>query len=93
MLPPTLPRYINNLLSRPYFNMGDPIAQALAEVTTEGAKFLDGGRSDETRQALIDKARALIAAAETPVETLLWNIWALVRLPLHIVQERGLLAS
>lgn len=53
----------------------DNIAQALSQVATDGANFMNG--DPEARQRLIYSARALLNAAETPVESLLWNIWAL----------------
>lgn len=55
----------------------DNIAEALKQVVAQGNKFLDG--DDEARQKLVTSARELVTAAETPVESLLWNIWALVR--------------
>ncbi|KAI1465194.1 S-adenosyl-L-methionine-dependent methyltransferase [Daldinia caldariorum] len=50
------------------------IAQALREVAADGFKFLDGDL--EAREKLIASARELVTTAETPVETLLWNVWA-----------------
>lgn len=55
----------------------DNIAQALSQVAAEGSKFMNG--DDEARERLVTCARELVAMAETPVESLLWNIWALVR--------------
>ncbi|RWA08813.1 hypothetical protein EKO27_g6294 [Xylaria grammica] len=51
------------------------IKQALARVAAQGRKFED----DEpgSREALIEAARDLVAAAESPVESLLWSIWTL----------------
>jgi hypothetical protein len=53
------------------------VAEALSQVAAEGNSFLSGDSA--AREKLISSARKLITAAETPVETLLWNIWALVR--------------
>lgn len=53
------------------------IEEALRQVATEGRKFLDG--DEKARERLLMSARELVTTAETPVESLLWNIWALVR--------------
>ncbi|PSN62806.1 S-adenosyl-L-methionine-dependent methyltransferase [Corynespora cassiicola Philippines] len=53
----------------------DKIAQALSVVASEGSKFMDGDL--DAREKLIESARDLVTAAETPVESLLWTIWAL----------------
>ncbi|KAI0838306.1 S-adenosyl-L-methionine-dependent methyltransferase [Hypoxylon sp. FL0890] len=50
------------------------LAQALSEVAAEGKKFMNGDL--EARERLVTSARELVLAAETPVETLLWHIWA-----------------
>jgi hypothetical protein len=52
------------------------LSEALEQVSEEGTKLLDGDSA--ARERLIASARELIAAAETPVETLLRNIWARV---------------
>jgi hypothetical protein len=52
------------------------IRSALNEVSTEGTKLLSGDSA--ARERLIASAHELIAATETPVETLLRNIWARV---------------
>jgi hypothetical protein len=52
------------------------LSKALGQVSKEGAKLLNGDSA--ARERLIASARELIAAAETPVETLLRNIWARV---------------
>lgn len=57
----------------------DDIAQALDEIASVGSDYLKG--TPNAREKLIEKARDLVKAAETPVESLLWNIWALVRTP------------
>ncbi|KAF2676554.1 S-adenosyl-L-methionine-dependent methyltransferase [Lentithecium fluviatile CBS 122367] len=53
----------------------DSITQALDQVAAEGRNFLDGDAT--AREKLIASARTLVSVAETPVESLLWNIWAL----------------
>ena len=54
----------------------EAILRALSQVASDGDKFRDG---DPTARAkLVKSARQLVAAAESPVETLLWNTWALV---------------
>lgn len=60
----------------------DSIALALSQVAAEGTKFMNG--DDEAREGLVTSARELAATAETPVESLLWNIWALVRNLLYV---------
>lgn len=57
----------------------DGITKALSQVATAGSNFMNG--DDEARAELVASARELVAVAETPVESLLWNIWALVRDP------------
>lgn len=54
----------------------DGVARALSQVTLQGDTFLHG--DTEARQKLIASAKELVAAAETPVEALLWHTWALV---------------
>ncbi|KAF2962887.1 hypothetical protein GQX73_g10684 [Xylaria multiplex] len=56
-------------------NEKDRIIQALARVTAQGRKF----QHDESgsRESLIEATRDLLTAAERPVESLLWSIWAL----------------
>lgn len=51
------------------------IAQALSQVEALGSQLKNGDA--DARQKLVASARELVAAAETPVESLLWNIWAL----------------
>jgi hypothetical protein len=51
------------------------ILQTLQQIESDGSKFANG--DPEARQRLIAGARELISAAETPVETLLWNVWAM----------------
>jgi hypothetical protein len=51
------------------------IVQAIRQIESDGSKFNHG--DIDSRQKLIASARELISAAETPVETLLWNIWAM----------------
>ncbi|KAF1997422.1 S-adenosyl-L-methionine-dependent methyltransferase [Amniculicola lignicola CBS 123094] len=51
------------------------IAHSLSKVAIEGQRFLDG--DENARKALVASARELVAVAEDPVESLLWNIWAL----------------
>lgn len=53
------------------------VARILRQVASEGHEFLNGN-SEGARLKLVDCARELVTAASSPVETLLWNIWALV---------------
>ncbi|RYP75358.1 hypothetical protein DL771_002454 [Monosporascus sp. 5C6A] len=53
----------------------ESIARALSQVAAEGNKFMNGDQ--EARKKLVESARELVATAETPVESLLWHIWAL----------------
>lgn len=53
------------------------VARILSQLASEGDNFLDS-KGEEARLKLVDCARDLVAAASSPVETLLWNIWALV---------------
>ncbi|CAI6334215.1 unnamed protein product [Periconia digitata] len=53
----------------------EQITQALSQVEAHASQLKSG--DPEARQKLIASARELVTAAETPVETLLWNIWAL----------------
>lgn len=64
-------------------NQKDSIALALSQVAAEGSKFMNG--DNDARERLVTSARELVAMAETPVESLLWNIWALVRAPLYVM--------
>lgn len=59
----------------------ESIACAIAQVATDGDKFMNGDH--EARKRLVESARQLVTAAETPVESLLWHIWALVRMQLR----------
>lgn len=63
----------------------DSIAQALSQVAADGDAFMNGNSDSEARERLVSSARQLVAAAETPVESLLWNIWALVSKALFLV--------
>ncbi|KAF2728583.1 putative O-methyltransferase [Polyplosphaeria fusca] len=51
------------------------VARALDEIANVGKDFLNG--NSEAREKLVASARELVTAAETPVESLLWHIWAL----------------
>ncbi|KAI2618924.1 S-adenosyl-L-methionine-dependent methyltransferase [Hypoxylon sp. NC1633] len=51
------------------------VARALKQVAEDGDKFLNNDSA--ARKRLVACARELVLAAETPVESLLWNIWAL----------------
>lgn len=51
------------------------IAGALGHVKSDGNDFLNG--SHEARERLVPSARNLVSAAESPVESLIWHIWAL----------------
>ncbi|KAK7992034.1 O-methyltransferase [Apiospora saccharicola] len=53
----------------------DNVAQALKQVAEDGEKFM--GNDPAARERLVASARALVLAAETPIESLLWHIWAL----------------
>ncbi|KAI0100579.1 S-adenosyl-L-methionine-dependent methyltransferase [Nemania sp. FL0031] len=53
----------------------DSIMRAVALVAAEGGKFQDA--EPGSRESLIEAARDLIAAAESPVESLLWSVWTL----------------
>lgn len=52
------------------------VARALKQVAEDGNKFMNNDSA--AREKLVASARELVLAAETPVESLLWNIWALV---------------
>ncbi|KAI1075527.1 S-adenosyl-L-methionine-dependent methyltransferase [Whalleya microplaca] len=52
----------------------DSIAQALNRIANDGPKFMNGDPG--AREKLVESARELVAMAENPIETLLWNIWA-----------------
>lgn len=52
------------------------IARALKQVAEDGDKFMNNDSA--ARERLIASARELVLAAETPIESLLWNIWTLV---------------
>jgi hypothetical protein len=52
----------------------DRIAQALSQVASNGNDFTNG--DPEARQKLIQSARELLNAAQTPAESLFWHIWA-----------------
>ncbi|KAG8159531.1 hypothetical protein KVR01_010168 [Diaporthe batatas] len=56
-------------------SQNESIAEALHQVATQGDAFLGG--DEEAHQRLVTAARELVTAAETPVESLLWNVWAL----------------
>ncbi|KAI1371933.1 S-adenosyl-L-methionine-dependent methyltransferase [Hypoxylon crocopeplum] len=51
------------------------IARALKQVAEDGDKFMNNDSA--ARERLVASARELVLAAETPMESLLWNIWAL----------------
>lgn len=53
----------------------DRITHALSQLESHGSEYKSG--DPDARQKLVASARELISAAETPVESLLWNIWAL----------------
>ncbi|KAK8018060.1 O-methyltransferase [Apiospora marii] len=53
----------------------DNVAQALKQVAQDGERFMDDGPA--ARERLVASARALVQAAETPMESLLWHVWAL----------------
>ena len=51
----------------------DEVAQLLDQIAAEGQGFLSG--ENGAREKLVASARALIFAAEEPMDTLLWHIW------------------
>jgi hypothetical protein len=51
------------------------ITQALLQISANAQSFANGDPT--ARQSLVHSARQLLAAAETPVESLLWNMWLL----------------
>ncbi|KAI0871813.1 S-adenosyl-L-methionine-dependent methyltransferase [Hypoxylon argillaceum] len=53
----------------------DSVMRALARVAAQGDKF--EAAEPGSRESLIEAARDLLAAAESPVESLLWSIWSL----------------
>ena len=53
------------------------VAQALKQVAEDGERLM--GNDSAARERLVASARALVQAAETPMESLLWHVWALVR--------------
>ncbi|KAH9904727.1 S-adenosyl-L-methionine-dependent methyltransferase [Xylariomycetidae sp. FL2044] len=58
----------------------EAVARALKQVAEHGGEFLNNKDDDDdtsAREKLIASARELVSAAETPVESLLWHIWAL----------------
>lgn len=67
------------------------ISQALSQVAADGDKLMKG--DSEAREKLVTSARKLVVAAEIPVETLLWTIWALVRAPLFWCQVADMLTQ
>ncbi|KAK8045116.1 hypothetical protein PG993_005140 [Apiospora rasikravindrae] len=50
------------------------VAQALKQVAEDGRRFMD---DSSTRERLVASARALVLAAQTPMDSLLWHVWAL----------------
>lgn len=54
----------------------DRVAEVLNQVTANGTGFLNDDPG--SRKKLLASARELIAVAESPVESLLWSIWAQV---------------
>lgn len=54
----------------------DRVAEVLNQITANGTEFLNDDPG--AREKLLASARELIAVAESPVESLLWNIWAQV---------------
>ncbi|KAI0400127.1 S-adenosyl-L-methionine-dependent methyltransferase [Xylaria palmicola] len=61
----------------------DSIMRALAHTVAQARRFQDD--EPDSQESLIEAARALITAAESPVESLLWNFWAQ---PTRIVAAR-----
>jgi hypothetical protein len=56
----------------------DDIAQALSKVASQGQNYMSN--EPGAREKLIASARELIAATESPIESLLWAIWAQVQI-------------
>jgi hypothetical protein len=54
------------------------IAEALSKVAFEGQNYMSNGPG--AREKLIASARELITATESPMESLLWAIWAQVQI-------------
>lgn len=54
----------------------ETVAQALKQVAEDGKMFMNNDPS--AREKLVASARALVLAAETPMDSLLWHVWALV---------------
>ncbi|KAI3399351.1 hypothetical protein diail_7078, partial [Diaporthe ilicicola] len=52
----------------------DKIAEVLNQITSNGNGFMNDDPG--SREKLLASARELIVAAESPVESLLWSIWA-----------------
>jgi len=55
-------------------NERDNIALALSKITAQGKSYMSN--EPGAREKLIASARDLIDAAESPIESLLWLIWA-----------------
>ncbi|KAK8133094.1 hypothetical protein PG999_001267 [Apiospora kogelbergensis] len=53
----------------------ETVAQALKQVAEDGKMFMNNDPS--AREKLVASARALVLAAETPMDSLLWHVWAL----------------
>ncbi|KAF2822681.1 putative O-methyltransferase [Ophiobolus disseminans] len=62
-------------LSKENETQHDRISRALSQVVSDGSSFKNG--DPDARQKLIASARELLYESESPVESLLWNIWAL----------------
>lgn len=54
----------------------DRVAEVLTQINFNGTQFLNDDPG--SREKLLASARELIAVAESPVESLLWSIWAQV---------------
>ncbi|KAI2467819.1 S-adenosyl-L-methionine-dependent methyltransferase [Annulohypoxylon bovei var. microspora] len=53
----------------------EDVIRALKQVAEDGDKFINNDLA--ARERLVESARELVLAAETPIESLLWNIWAI----------------
>ncbi|KAH7312473.1 putative O-methyltransferase [Stachybotrys elegans] len=54
----------------------DNIAEALKQVAADGNKLMTNNDDPAAREQLVKSARNLLRATKTPVESLLWHLWA-----------------
>lgn len=67
---------MGSMIENPDSQLND-MEQALIHVNAEAHKLAKG--DSDARDRLVAHARELIAAVETPMDSLLWAIWAQVR--------------